>query len=388
MKILFRVAKTLKTYVSAQLLRLQSSCRSIDSIVQDAVLYELFITNNLGGGTRTFQKNYLAGKKNVLVLSNRTYGRDFCFVVENLDTGAACVVPASILPALLQHHQIQRITVNTLITYKCLDLMLGELCRRAKHIAVVYLVHDFYCICPVYTLTKGNSFCHVDCSQSDDCMRGINPFLTSCNAIEQWRERWSLFLQGCSEIRCFSQSSRDLVVQVYPLIPAANVTVIPHDMSQCTLRPIDTIERLPLHIGFIGDVHTIPKGKGIVRQLLRRLSTDIPITFIGNSWLQIPSIRRNTRYLGTYRPEELQLLVERQTISTVVFPSICSETFSYAVSEHIMMGLDVLCLNIGAQAEKVGKYERGYVCDSVDEMLSVIHTLRQQKMRYKGGEHP
>lgn len=377
MRVLFRAGRALKTYASSCLLKVRYRGKSIDSVLQDTVSYELFITNNLGGGTRTFQNNYLAGKKNVLVLSNRTYGRDFCFVVENVDTGRACIVSDSALLALFQHHQVHRIVVNTLVTYKCLDMMLGGLCFRAKAIPVVYFVHDFYCVCPVYTLIKENNFCHIDCTESDACMRRTNPFLISCNTIEAWRERWNSFLQVCSEIRCFSNSSKELLLYTYPSLSASKVGVIPHDMSQCHLKPIDGIENFPLHIGFIGDVHTIPKGRNVVRDLLRRLDKDIPITFIGNSWYQIPSARRNTRYLGAYKPEELQLLVERQNISTVVFPSICSETFSYAVSEHIMMGLNVICLNLGAQAEKVGKYKRGCVCSSVDEMISILHKMKE-----------
>ena len=379
MRLLVRLFKTLKMFMTSLLLNFKYRHKNIDSVIKDCILYELFITNNLGGGTRTFQNNYLAGKKNVLILYNKSYGKDFCFILENCDTKDMCIIPKKILRKIIQHNQIIKISVNTLITYKCFEWMLNELYLRGKSTPITYFVHDFYCICPIYTLIKKDAFCQIDCKQSDICMNKINPFLLSCNSIKDWRNSWNKFFQVCTEIRCFSNSSRELVLSVYPSIPMNRVTIVPHDMSWCSLKPIDRVDELPLHIGFIGDVHTIPKGRKVVQLLLSKLEKEIPITFIGNSWFQLPSIRKNICYLGAYRPSELQMLVEKQTISVVVFPSIWSETFSYAVSEHIKMGLTILCFDIGAQAEKVKKYNKGYVCSSVDEMVSILHKMKERK---------
>ena len=379
MKLLVRILKTCKMLVSSLVLNFRYCHNTIDSIIEDGVQYELFITNNLGGGTRTFKNNYLAGRKNVLVLFNKSYGKDFCFGLENLETKDICIIKKKVLRKVIHHNQIVKISVNTLITYKCFEWMLNELSYRGQKIPIIYFVHDFYCICPTYTLIKNNVFCQLNCNQSDVCMKKNNPFLISCSSVKTWRISWNKFLQVCTEIRCFSDSSRQLVLSVYPTILQNRVTIVPHDMSWCSLKPIAEVDALPLHIGFIGDVHTIPKGRKIVRELLCKLDKEIPITFIGNSWFQLPSIRKNVCYLGRYKPSELQLLVEQSTISTVVFPSIWSETFSYAVSEHIMMGLEVLCFDIGAQAEKVKKYHHGYVCTSVDEMISILHEMKKRK---------
>ncbi len=379
MRSLVRLLKAFKMFMSFLLLNLKYRHKTIDSIIKDGIQYELFITNNLGGGTRTFRNNYLAEKRNVVILYNKTYGTDFCFVLENLDTKDICIIQKKLLRKVIHHNQIIKISVNTLITYKCCEWVLNELYHQGKSTPIVYFVHDFYCICPVYTLIKNDVFCQLNCNQTDVCMSKNNPFLISCSSIKDWRVSWNKFLQVCTEIRCFSSSSKELVLSAYPAMPQNKVTVVPHDMSWCSLESIAKIGALPLHIGFIGDVHTIPKGRKIVRELLRKLDKEIPVTFIGNSWFQLPSTRKNVCYLGSYKHAELQMLVEKQNISTVVFPSICSETFSYAVSEHIMMGLDVLCFDIGAQAEKVKNYNHGYVCTSVDEMISILHEMKKRK---------
>ena len=86
--------------------------------------------------------------------------------------------------------------------------------------------------------------------------------------------------------------------------------------------------------------------------------------------------RKNTEFYGKYKLDELPELIKKSTISMGIFPSICSETFSYLVSEHIMMGLPIMCFDIGAQADKVRAYDKGIVVKDVDEMVEKIEKLR------------
>ena len=144
-------------------------------------------------------------------------------------------------------------------------------------------------------------------------------------------------------------------------------------MDYCKFKSIENVEKLPLHLGIVGSISTIPKGKLVVRELLRRIPEEIPISIIGATKRDIGGInRKNTRFLGKYKHDDLQHLVEDENISMEIFPSICSETFSYLVSEHIAMNIPVICFDMGAQAEKVSAYGKGIVVKDVDEMVKVI----------------
>lgn len=175
------------------------------------------------------------------------------------------------------------------------------------------------------------------------------------------------------EIRCFSNSSKEIVKRVYPDLINEKITVVPHSLDYIKFTPIKNVEKLPLHIGIVGAIKSIPKGKLVVRELLKRIPEEIPISIIGATKYDIGGInRKNTKYLGKYNHDDLQHLVEDEAISMEIFPSIWSETFSYLISEHIAMSEPVICFDMGAQAEMVRAYSKGIVVKNVDEIVNVI----------------
>ena len=89
----------------------------------------------------------------------------------------------------------------------------------------------------------------------------------------------------------------------------------------------------------------------------------------------------NCTVLGRYRREDMPAIVEKYGINVAFFASICPETFSYTVQELMMMGLPVVCFDIGAPSERVRAYEWGRVArcfdvDHVHELLSELHRKR------------
>ena len=67
--------------------------------------------------------------------------------------------------------------------------------------------------------------------------------------------------------------------------------------------------------------------------------------------------------------------MEENRIDLILIPSICPETFSYTTEESIQMGLPVAVFNVGAPAERVGKYEKGLVIDIVDAEFAIHDIL-------------
>ena len=90
----------------------------------------------------------------------------------------------------------------------------------------------------------------------------------------------------------------------------------------------------------------------------------------------------NIHYQGRYEISKLDNVIEEQGISTVLFPSICPETFSYTVSELIHVEIPIACFDLGAQAEKVSTYKYGQIiADSSNE--SILSAL---KAAYEKGQ--
>jgi glycosyltransferase involved in cell wall biosynthesis len=91
--------------------------------------------------------------------------------------------------------------------------------------------------------------------------------------------------------------------------------------------------------------------------------------------------RPNTYYHGKYALKELPGIISKHKISMALFTSIWPETFSYTVSELMMLGMPIMCFDIGAQGEKVKAYDKGIICRDADDMVSKI--IERSK-----GNHP
>ena len=68
---------------------------------------------------------------------------------------------------------------------------------------------------------------------------------------------------------------------------------------------------------------------------------------------------------GKYKLEYIVNIVEEYDIDIFIMPSICPETFSYVTEEIILMQKPIICFNLGAQAERVSKYDKGYIAKDI-----------------------
>ena len=90
----------------------------------------------------------------------------------------------------------------------------------------------------------------------------------------------------------------------------------------------------------------------------------------------------NIHYMGRYDVNKLNLIIEEQGISSVLFPSVCPETFSYTVSELIHAGIPIAAFNTGAQGEKVSEYEYGEIIteQNNEKILSSLKFAHQKAL--------
>lgn len=377
-KFCLRLAKVLFMGARAGFVALRLRGQSWRGLLEPQLAYELYITHGLGGGTKNFTDNYVKAAQGILVLQNITYGKDFLFVLENPKTRKACRVRLEDVAQILQSAPISKITVNSLVTnlhlFGFLSLLEGA-CQP-----IVVMVHDFYPVCPNYTLFVEGQYCGFRfCREGicPKCLKDLNPFIVPKRlAVVSWRERWLPLLQKAIEIRCFSRSSKEIVQRAYPAIPDARITVVPHDMSYCSFAPV-TYTRERLHVGIIGEISGDAKGRAVVRRFLRYAKQEgLDVTVIGRLTPLLKIRGKTIKYTGRYKRDDLPRLIQKRCVNAILFPSVWPETFSYVVSEAMQMSLPVVCFDCGAQAEKVRAYPKGVVCAS-DEPANVYAALRQ-----------
>ena len=331
--------------------------------------YSLFITNDNLGGTKQFENNYVNGHQHIVVLRRHSYGErpDLIYEIIDCDSGNMCLLHLEEL-VLLESVAFDKIIVNTMVHFSETLFFLQKIVEYKKKnqlCKLIYMVHDFNSICVNCNLFVHNHFCKIDCEQEQCALKLGNSVIK----IHEWRAAWQEFLSQCDEVRCFSHSSKMLILQAYPELEHSTIKVIPHDTSFIEFHKISGLDKLSFHLGIVGNCGADFKGKSVVEKIIKQYGDKIPITLIGSEYRQFRLRRKFVRYMGSYQHNELQNILEENKISCVLFPSIWPETFSYIVSELMAMDIPIICFDYGAQAEKVKKYEKGEVCKDVAELM-------------------
>ena len=247
------------------------------------------------------------------------------------------------------------------------EILLVKTSLNAK---VRFLLHDHYCMCPRIALVDSDDkYCNSEYCQ-ESCVRCVKrggakygEFSPDTDIIK-WRFAFQKLFQACDEIRAFSNDTLNRVKRIYPvgdvykLVPHGDLGYLPRvnvKQSEC------------ITIGVFGAIGVIKGRKEVLAlsQYLSQNNISANIVVVGNL-ADCPEDLLNITVTGQYKRADLPKIVERRKINVAFVSSICPETFSFVTQELIMLGLPVVCFNIGAQAERVSKYNRGRISMSTD----------------------
>ncbi len=248
------------------------------------------------------------------------------------------------------------------------------------------LFHDYYAICPSYTLLNDNdNYCYVpeNIEECGRCLRkNKNSELNSVSMIE-WRKTWGDLLSKAHKIVCFSQASLDIAARAWPL-DSEKTSVKPHQPLK-DFQPLDPAPQTDrLVIGVVGNLN-LSKGAKIVIDLAQELSKSEPaakIVLLGKINPQYACELPNFIVHGSYRHSELPELIYQYGINICVLPSIWPETFSYVTQELMQLNIPLICFDLGAPAERVKDYSLGFIAEeaSAASILSTIRSIRRKAL--------
>lgn len=244
---------------------------------------------------------------------------------------------------------------------------------------MVYLLHDYYCVCPKLTLVAPDGFycrSEVSMARCGECLKAPGPLeLEKGNvSISAWRRAFGRLLSECERVIAFSEDTRRRVKACHPDL---DIEVIPHEMPFLP-APVEAVRSGHPTVGVVGNLYR-EKGLHVVRQLAELLwntgRRDVSIRVVGN----VPGTEKmppNVKVSGGYDVKDLTSIVLREGINLMFFSSVWPETFSYVTKELIALGLPVACFDLGAQRDHVEAYAKGAV---IPEMTaeSAWRTLEQ-----------
>ena len=352
----------------------------------------LIIDHDIGGGANDYrnesiQKFLDQNKKVVLFTDNANSGLTHLTFYSNKQIQVTNLKNMSLFKNIFNLFSIDEVIYNNSVNFKNTLNFLNEILNLKKvyKFKITTLIHDFYPICPSYTLiNKDGKYCElpkIDVCQK--CIGNLNPIYSGVvdnnRDIYKWRECWGNFLKSSEQIICFSNSSKEILLKVYPFAKNT-LNVIPHLVHWAPIR-VPLIQKSKLNIGVIGSLN-YAKGASLINELVNYIEDkglQIHVTLLG----EITPIFFNAKIniLGRYEKKDLPFLIEKNNLNMILMPSIWPETFSYVTSEIIKMDLPLVSFDIGAQAERVKEYKKGLTLPiniPIEVLLSSIMTFHKK----------
>lgn len=253
---------------------------------------------------------------------------------------------------------------------------------KERNIRTIYTVHDFYCLCPsINMLYNMEKYCvgleNKNCAECLNRKLGINH-----NIIRLWRTRWEDFLSKIDEVITPSESTKYIIENEFSTVKCK---AIEHGIN-LDRRKAEQHNNDCFNIAFVG-VMAKHKGAEVIENIINQID-DKQITFhvFGDSeYKSLKKNKKNYIYHGRYKREELPILFEKNNIDLVCNLSIWPETYSYTLTETIACGVPVLSYDIGAVAERIKKYNFGWVVpisSNVDDLTSTLKSIKEDADNY------
>ncbi len=343
--------------------------RLLPRLAGDRVITVVF-DHNMGGGANVYRRNLIAERiaagKAVLLCTYNLPTLDYRLHVfmpgsaEELYRISSFVA----LEPILDRARVDELFLNSPVSFDEPLVFAGWLAAmRARHEAARLIVaaHDYIAVCPSFVLLDADGrYCGIpDVSACARCLarhRASYVTLSPPSEIGPWRALWGRCLAAADEVRCFSESTRSLLRRAYPALADARLTVVPHRVDYVPARLPRLDHAAPTAIGVMGHI-SVQKGARILRDLvleLDRQQSDVRVVVLGT----LDGAPASTRLTvtGHYQRDQLPDLIEAHGLNVFLFPSVCPETFSYAIEEMMLLGLPIVAFDLGAPGERLRHY--------------------------------
>lgn len=354
----------------------------------------LIFDHALGGGANYYTQErietYLNEEKNTLLVQYDYYSH--CYILTHRYKSFEStfkITPLEKLQVLLNSLKLEEIFLNNLVSYKKpLELIdyLDSLVENTGA-SLTIPIHDYYAVCPSYNLlNEKGRYCGVpDLKQCSQCiqsnMQEWRNFYEDEVDLKAWRASWQKLLHKSRKILCFSHASKAIFQKAYPDIPEEKIDLIPHKIDGIAPLKIDRDpNKTTTTVGILGAINHV-KGAQIIKQMVAQIerdNLDIDIVVIGE--ITEPIRSKHFHATGRYSKEELPRLIQKYGIDIFLIPSIWPETFSYTTQEIMMMELPLMVFDLGAPAERVAAYDKGYIIHDVsaDAVLKTLSKIKEK----------
>lgn len=257
---------------------------------------------------------------------------------------------------------------------------LVDLCEQ-RRLPIVLSFHDFYMACPgIHLIDDLGHYCAGRCTPSRGQCRIPISWLAGLPVLKQgylesWRRRVGGLLPRVAAFVTTSQSTSDVLLDVYPQLVGSDFRVIAHGRDfaeQLDLADPPEVGR-PVRIALLGHLHP-HKGSELARRLVeydRARENRLELHFFGTT---DPALRGYGIDHGPYDRAKLADHLATVRPSFVGIFSLWPETYCHTLTEAWSLGIPVLTTDLGAQAERVRTGGGGWTVP-VDDVPAIYREI-------------
>jgi glycosyltransferase involved in cell wall biosynthesis len=262
-----------------------------------------------------------------------------------------------------------------------------------RGIPYVMTLHDYYAVCPSYTLLDPDGQPCGACTRDADAMAsapcmihvGLPP-----SHLSTHQERMSAFLRVAARLFVPNVRVREIIAARFPELLEA-MAVIEHGHPRAdgggekNPRPLLRDSRVALNVAVIGGLDT-HKGASVLRDLLRAnrreettfhlygTTPDVEIMRARHNDLQRLDGSRFV-YHGAYDSRDIVGMLRADGIHVGLHLAVWPETFSYTLSEFVEAGVPVIAGSLGAPGERIERCRLGWTVPDVRDPRSTLAIL-------------
>lgn len=255
---------------------------------------------------------------------------------------------------------------------------------KRLNIPVILSFHDFYFICPFYTLLdENNNYCNGICeNNSKNCyipMDSLND-INSKEIINTWREEISKMFSNIDYFVTTSDIVKNIFIETYKaygIFNENNFEVIEHgrDFPKIKKELFEIPSKnKPIKILCPANHLNVMKGTEIIKNIKNEDEYNLlEFHFLGNCHDEIENFGIAH---GTFERDEFYQKVDEIRPSYIGIFSIWPETFCHTLTEAWSCGIPVIGTNIGVIEDRIKQTNGGFIIDRNDIKKSYMLILK------------
>lgn len=356
---------------------------------------QLHVIHDLGGGAAKWVRDFASGDSRRENLVLRSFTLD-----QNAAGGVALYrnpidrEPLRIwkftqaIPAVaVRHEEYRAVFKEILHEYRIRSVVISSLIGHSlealdTNLPTVVVFHDYFPYCPAINLYFNGVCAECGDERIGRCHeenRRFDPFVGfPTEARVGVRERYmELVLLPHVKLVVPGRSVADHLVRLDKRFSRASITVIPHGYANPLNAPVRPMpandERMRVLV--LGQL-SAAKGVDLLRDAMPAIREFADVYLLGSGELgELFTFQQHVHVLSHYEIEELPGHVAAINPHVGVLASVVAETFSYALSELMMLGVPVIATSVGSFAERIEPGRNGFLFEP--NTAALVETLRR-----------